>query len=211
MVEATETAIFANPEWRRKIVGTLLLFLRIRNYGVYQQDLDCLIISARQMQKHPQMEKSSEILLIEADIASGFPKLTKPEAAELDDYFVSLLTRFGESLAKYLADKLGGKLCALRNVEEFSGTNLDRLVLKFDTAKLANDNIEEDFKIIPPSEIGREALISLIRSYFESTGFRFLFLIDELGIMFRKDETEVVVCVTNLPDEIFITVNVYKF
>lgn len=212
LVEMTETAILNNPDWRRKIVGALLLFLRIRNSKVYCEDLDCLIKSAMEMQKIPQMEAGSEILLAEAEIAEVFPSLTNPEAEEVDDYFVSLLTRFGDSLASRLLKELGGKLGSFWNEEIFAGTSAERLLMSFNTHKLGNENIQEDFQLtqIFP-EVNRKKVIDIIRDYYEKRGFETTREISSLGIMFRQKGKDVIVALTDMPDQIFVTVNVLKF
>lgn len=213
LVDRVEAIISKYPDARRRFVGSLVLFLQVRKFDVYQEDLDCMRQVADQMRQYPQAEADLEILEVGADIAEVFPVLTDPESGDLDGYLTSLLTNFGDQLSKYLIERLGGKLEVFSYGEIPPGvdTDFDRLAMSFKIAKLNNDSIIEDFRLKFTGKFSREDILAIIRKYYEDRGFIFLLSPDKSAMMFEGKKEYLHLHMTYLTYEIIITVNSDKF
>lgn len=208
MVRLTEKALLLKPEWQRRITVALLNLLRIRKDETYRAGLDNLVRSAREMQKNPALEAESDLVLSEAEIAEAFPKLTKPEAVELEKYLVSLLLKGGHSLAAYLAEKLDGVVGDYWNITHFRDPHAKAFAMLRNMNNAADEKREEDFALRGMRPVTYVDLFLLIKDYYAGQGYEFLSELLKCSIMLRKGEKAISVVVTKSDAEILVTVNV---
>lgn len=209
LVEKTEASLLLRPEWHKKIAVTLLNLVRIRFDPTYEQGLDLLVSTARQMQKDSALEIEAEILLSEAEIASDFPKLTRPEADDLEKYFLNLLMKPGDSLANHLSTSLNGKISDYWNVRNFSDEKSKMFAFERSLINADDPDREEDFCLELEKEISHEKIFRLIENYYIDYGFKIRK--EEVFphvIAADRDSKQVLVVVTEMDRKILITVNV---
>ena len=210
LIDKVEEVLSGSPESPRMFLNTLLNLLRKRDDETYEAGLDALVKSGREMQKDPALEWGSELLLSEAEIASDFPKLTKPEAVELEDYFVGVLVRPSDSLAGHLAAILNAKVSDYWNPNDFTSEKMKLFAVIRSSDNAADDNREEDFSLEVSGDISHEKLFELIGKYYIGKGYEISDSCLPCSISANKGSKFIIVVVTEMKRQIIITVNALK-
>lgn len=209
LVDLAEKLILIKADWHRKIVNTLLNLLRIRHDSEYEQGLDVLVKSAREMLKDPSLEDAADILLNEAEIAGEFPKLTIPEADNLEEYFKSLLFRLPGSLSACLAAEFNAEVSDYWNVNDFPDFRSKSFALSRSIANADDPSKEEEFALSGGRQVSHTELFELIRSHYVRSGHEILEGINDFSIRAKKGNRYVIVVVTE-GHKILVTVNVLE-
>ena len=188
---------------------SLLNLLRIRKDADYESALDILVDSARKMLKNPEEEIAATLLLSEAEIASEFPGLTALEAKELEEYFISLLLKSGNSLAEYLSKKLNGKVGDYWNVNDFSDIGMKKFAFDCSMKNANDDSREEDFLLRVPVPVAHEEFFRLIKEHYLNQDYQ-IFNESDCFVGAKNGDKYIIAVVTECGTEIWVTVNVLR-
>ncbi|GEM_PF-5347180 len=210
LIDLTEKTLLVKPEWQKKIANILLNLLRIRDDPQFEMGLDVIVQSGREMLKDEKLEVEADLLLSEAEIASGFPGLTTEEFRNLEDYFKSLLFRLPGSLSEYLAAELGAGVSDYWNVNDFSDMKSKEFAMSRSFANADDPSKEEEFALIGGREVPHSELFRLIESHYVRQGYEINKELNTYSVSARKGDRFVIVVVTE-GRKTLITVNVLEF
>ena len=186
-------------------IRQLLIPLQIRETQVVSEAIAQLKILSAEISADQRYNAARFILSKETEILALFQELTTEEAKTLENYFLSVISKDPNSLASFLAKKLGAEIQDRYNLDNFPDPRAKEFIVKM---AFRNTDYQEDFQLKIKSPTANQSVFDLIKEFYFGKGYQLgSAKIDrDMGLMLKKDKEFLFIVTTQVADILMVTV-----